>query len=97
MALDSCFYILGEVSIHDRCRVLGQKCNALGDSAARRGRRMDYRYRELAALDHNLCTGARTRASTSAKLLAASASEMWITWSAMTRLLPAFLLVRFSL
>src|SRR5215469_11609891 len=29
---------------------------------------------------------ARTRASTSAKLLAASASEMWITWSAMARL-----------
>ena len=61
MALDSCFYILGEVSIHDRCRVLGQECNALGDSAARRGRRMDYRYRQLAALDHNLCTGAHTR------------------------------------
>jgi hypothetical protein len=29
---------------------------------------------------------ARTRASTSAKLLTASASEMWITWSAMARL-----------
>jgi hypothetical protein len=29
---------------------------------------------------------ARTRASTSAKLLAVSASEMWITWAAMARL-----------
>ena len=61
MALDSGFYIPGEVSIHDRSRVLRQKRDALGDGAARRRRCMDYRYTQLAALDHDLCTGGHAR------------------------------------
>ena len=52
---------------------------------ARWGRRTDHRHRQLAALDHDFAP-TRTRASRSAQLLAASAFEMWITWSAMARL-----------
>ena len=85
MALDSCLYILGEVSIHDRCRVLGQECDAFGDGPAGRGGRMDHRHRQRAVLDHDLRTGAHP-CQHIAKLLAASASEMWITWLAMARL-----------
>src|SRR5215469_9402360 len=61
VALDGGFYILGEVRIHDRCRVLWQKRDALGDGAARRDRRMDHRHRQLVALDHDLRTGAHAR------------------------------------
>jgi len=73
MALDSCVYILGEVGIHACRRVLGQERDTLGDGTARRGRRMDHRHRQLAALNHDFCT--RAHASSPAKSLAASASE----------------------
>jgi hypothetical protein len=81
MALNRRLYIFGEVGIHHRGRVLGQERDALGNGAARRGGRMDNRHRQLATLDHDFRTGA----SRAAKSLAASASEMWITWLAMAR------------
>jgi len=52
---------------------------------ARWGRRTDHRHRQL-PLSITISAPARTRASRSAQLLAASAFEMWITWSAMARL-----------
>ena len=64
MALDGGFYIFGEVGIHDRCRVLGQERNALGDGAARRSGRMDHATGNL-PLSMTTSAPARTRARTS--------------------------------
>jgi len=86
MALDSGFYILGEVSIHDRSRVLGQERNALRDGAARRDRRMDHRYREVVALDYNLCTGAHARQHGGKVAERFRFRDVDHIWSAMARL-----------
>ena len=80
MARDSNFNILGKIGI-DRCRrVLGQQRYALRDRAARRPNSKDHRYRLRVVLDDDF------RASSAAKSLAASVSEMWNTCLAMTRL-----------
>jgi hypothetical protein len=77
VALDRSLDILCEAGVHDRSRLLGQQCNALGDEAAGRNRQMDYCYRQVAALALDDNFGACTDpASTEAKSLAASASEM---------------------
>jgi hypothetical protein len=59
--------------------------SAMHSEMVRRGRRVDHRHRQFTALDHDLRAGAH-RARSPAKSLAASASEMWITLSAMARL-----------
>jgi hypothetical protein len=65
------------------------------DSAARRGRRMDYRYRQLAAVDHNLCTGAHTRQHVS-KVAGGFRFRDVDHMVSHDAIIPAFLLVRFS-
>jgi hypothetical protein len=44
------------------------------------------------AFNHDFSTSAQPRQPRSGKLLAASASEMWITWLAMGAIIPSFLL-----
>jgi hypothetical protein len=55
-SLDGRLCVLGEVSIHDRCRVLRQHRDALGDGTAWRNWRMDHRDSQLSALDQDFRT-----------------------------------------
>lgn len=61
MAFNGGLNILGEVGIDGCGRFRGEQRDALGDGAARRGRRMNHRDWLLAVLDHDLCAGADPR------------------------------------
>jgi hypothetical protein len=87
-ALDDLFQVGGEVRVESRlvAQLLGvilRQSDGFGEQAGTEvlADRTEHGDRHFAALGHHFAP-ARTRASTSVKLLAASASEMWITGSA---------------
>lgn len=85
MALNCSLDILSEISIDHRRRIFGQQRDALCNGASRNGWRMNHRDGQCIALNNDFGAG-RTRVRRPAKSLAASASEIRITRSAMARL-----------